>query len=124
MHRIQFASDALPVGLDDRTRFALWRDVFTSAYCPLDLFRAADRPFSVSFQFTQLGKVGVGILEGTVNRFSRTRRHVAASRNDDFVLGLNRGRSSLVISHAGREGTLTPGMALLLNNAEAGEVRG
>jgi AraC-like DNA-binding protein len=66
----------------------------------------------------------LGMLEGTVNRFSRTRRHIAASQNDDFVLGLNRGRSPLVLSHVGRESTLNPGMALLLNNAEAGEVRG
>jgi hypothetical protein len=124
MHRIVFASDALPAALDDQARFALWRDVFTSAYCPLDLFRADDRPFSLRFQFTQLGEVGRGILEGTVNRFSRMRRHVAASQNDDFVVGLNRGQSPLVISHVGRQGTLMPGMALLLNNAEPGEVCG
>ena len=112
MQRIEFTSDALPATLDDRARFALWRDVFTSAYRPLDLFRAEDRPFSLRFQFTRLGEAGLGMLEGTVNRFSRTLRHVAASQNDDFVLGLNRGRSDLVISHVGRESTLRPGMRL------------
>ena len=124
MQQIVFASDALPAGLDDGARFALWRDVFTSTYCPLDLCRPDDRPFSLRFQFAQLGEVGLGMLQGTVNRFSRTGRHVAASQNDNFVLGLNRGKSHLTISHVGRENTLRPGMALLLNNSEAGEVRG
>ena len=124
MQQIAFASDTLPAGLDDRARFALWRDVFTSTYCPLDVFRPDDRPFSLRFQFAQLGDVGLGTLEGTVNRFSRTSRHVAASQNDDFVLGLNRGRSHLTISHVGRENTLRPGMALLLDNSQAGQVRG
>jgi AraC-like DNA-binding protein len=124
MQRIVFASDELPAALDDRARFALWRDVFASTICPLDLFRADDRPFSLRFEFTQLGEVGLGILEGTTNRFLRTSQHVAASQNDDFVLGVNRGRSHLVISHVGHESTLKPGMALLLNNSEPGEVRG
>lgn len=124
MQRIVFASDALPTDLDDRARFALWRDVLTSTYCPLDLYRPEDRPFSLRFEFSQLGEVGLGMLEGTVNRLSRTRRHVAASQNDDFVLALNRGRSQLVVAHVGQEHTLKPGMALLLNNSEPGQVRG
>ena len=124
MQQIVFSSDALPDGLNDGARFALWRDVFTSTYCPLDVFRSDDRPFSLRFQFTQLGEVGLGMLEGTVNRFSRTPQHVAASPNDNFVVGLNRGRSHLIVSHVGHESTLRPGGALLLNNSEAGEVRG
>jgi AraC-like DNA-binding protein len=124
MQRIVFASDALPDGLDEQARFALWRDVLTSTYCPLDLYRPEDRPFSLRFEFFQLGGVGLGTLEGTVNRLSRTSRHVAASQNDDFVLALNRGRSQLVVSHVGQEHTLKPGMALLLNNSEPGQVRG
>jgi AraC-like DNA-binding protein len=66
----------------------------------------------------------LGSLEGTVTRFLRTPQHVAAAQNDDFVLGLNRGRSLLTISHIGREGKLETGMALLLNNSEPGDVRG
>src|SRR5262245_36762969 len=124
MQRIVFSSDALPATLDDGARFALWRDLFTSTYCPLDVFRPDDRPFSLRFQFTQLGEVGLGMLQGTVSRFSRTRQHVAASQNDDFVLGLNRGRSRLVVSHVGHESMLEPGTALLLDNSAAGEVRG
>jgi AraC-like DNA-binding protein len=124
MHRIVFASDALPAALDDQARFALWRDVFASTICPLDLFRADDRPFSLRFEFMQLGEVGLAMLEGTTNRFLRTPQHVAASQNDDFVFGVNRGQSRLVISHVGHESTLKPGMALLLNNSEPGEVRG
>lgn len=124
MQRIVFASDELPAALDDRARFALWRDIFTSAYCPLDVFRADDRPFSMRFEFTQLGEVGLGKLEGTVDRFRRTSQHVAASQNDGFVLGLNCGQSRLAVAHIGHESTLKPGMAVLLNNAEPGEVHG
>src|SRR5262245_19579521 len=124
MPRIVFAPDELPAALDDRARFALWRDVVTSAYCPLDVYRPEDRPFSLRFEYSQLGAVGLGMLEGTVNRMSRTPRHVAASQNDDFVLALNRARSQLVVSHVGQEHTLDPGMALLLNNSEPGQVRG
>ncbi|HWE17875.1 MAG TPA: hypothetical protein VG758_11950 [Hyphomicrobiaceae bacterium] len=120
MQRIVFASDELPAALDDRARFALWRDVFASTICPLDLFRADDRPFSLRFEFMRLGEVGLGMLEGTTNRFSRTSQHVVASQNDDFVLGVNRGQSHLVISHVGHESALKPGMALLLNNSEPG----
>jgi AraC-binding-like domain len=124
MQRIVFASDELPAALDDRARFGLWRDVVTSAYCPLDVYRPEDRPFSLRFEYSQLGAVGLGMLEGTVNRMSRTPRDVAASQNDDFVLALNRARSQLVVSHVGQEHTLDPGMALLLNNSEPGQVRG
>jgi len=67
--------------------------------------------FSLRFEFMQLGEVGLGMLEGTTNRFWRTSQHVAAFQNDDFVLGVNRGRSHLVISHVGHESTLKPGMA-------------
>jgi AraC-like DNA-binding protein len=124
MQRIVFASDELPATLDDRARFALWRDVMTSTYCPLDVFRPEDRPLSLRFEYSQLGEVGLGMLEGTVNRLERTACHVAASQSDDFVLALNRGRSRLVASHVGQEHTLAPGMALLLNNSEPGRMRG
>jgi AraC-like DNA-binding protein len=124
MQRIVFASDELPAALDDRARFAMWRDVLTSTYCPLDLYRPEDRPFSLRFEFSRLGEVGLGMLEGTVNRLERLPCHVAASQSDDFVLALNRGSSRLAVSHVGKEHTLRPGMALLLNNSEPGQVRG
>jgi AraC-like DNA-binding protein len=124
MQRIVFASNELPAALDDRARFTLCRDVMTSTYCPLDMYRPEDRPFSLRFEYSQLGDIGLGMLEGTVNRLHRMPCHVAASQNDDFVLAVNRGRSHLAVSHVRQEHTLKPGMALLLNNSEPGQVRG
>jgi AraC-like DNA-binding protein len=58
-----------------------------------------------------------------MSRIARTRRHIAANPADDFFLGLNRGRSQIFCSQLGRETILGRGNAVLLSNAEAGEVR-
>jgi AraC-like DNA-binding protein len=124
MQRIVFASDGLPDRLDDQARFSLWRDIYTAHYGALEIFRPPDRPFSMQCTFERWGTVGLGQLEGTVNRDARTQGMIAADRSDNFCLVLNRGRSRMSSLHRGQEASLGPGAAALYSDTEVAEVRG
>src|SRR5262245_2300973 len=121
MQKIVFASKELPRQLDDQARFSLWRELFTSLYCPLNLFRPEDRPFSLRFECVQHGPVGIGRIDGTLNRVVHTAQQATA--NDDFVLVLNRGPTHLIVHQNGREAKLDCGSALLVDNSRSGEIR-
>jgi hypothetical protein len=43
LRKLVFASDNLPPGLDDESRFRLWRDIY-SQYGALDLARLPEKP--------------------------------------------------------------------------------
>jgi AraC-like DNA-binding protein len=121
MQKITFSSQDLAVELDDRARFSLWRERYTAAYGSLDLARSEDLPFFMRFDYAQFGPVGVGRLDGTINRFGRTRRDVARDQSDDFCICLNCGGSKIALSQVGREAALDRGMMTLLSSAEPGE---
>ena len=123
LRKLIFASDDLPPGLDDESRFRLWREIYSAQYGSLDLARVPDKPFSARFECAQVGSIRFAQFEGTMGRIGRTRRHIAADSADDFFLGLNRGRSPIFSSQLNRETILDRGNAVLLSNAEAGEVR-
>ncbi len=123
LRKLIFASDDLPPGLDDESRFRLWREIYSAQYGSLDLGRLPDQPFSARFECAQLGSIRFAQFDGTMSRIARTRRHIAADAVDDFFLGLNRGRSPIFSSQLQHETILDRGNAVLLSNAEAGEVR-
>jgi AraC-like DNA-binding protein len=122
--KLLFSSDQLPAGLDDQARCSLCRELFEAAYGSIDLYRADNRPFSVRFEFSQFGPVGVGRFRGSIQRFQRTAKHIVDSPSDDFVVGLNAGRSPVRVRHIGHETMVPAGAAWLLDNGEAGEVAG
>src|SRR5260370_20009688 len=103
IQKIIFSSDALPAELDERARFALWRNLHEEHFGSTDLYFLTDREFSVHVEFAQLGAVGLGRLAGTMRRIARTRRHVAADPSDVFILALNRGKSDIACVQRGRE---------------------
>ena len=122
--RIAFSSDELPTQLDDRKRYALWRDLFTARYGrAFDLSSTGNKPFSMRCEFTRFGGVQIGRFDGTIDRFVRTSRY-ADDATDNFMLGLNGGKSEMSFRQLGREGVIGPGCAVLVTNTEAGEIRG
>lgn len=124
MQRIVFSSAELPVHLDDRARFSLWRDIYTARYGLLDIQHSHDRPFAAQFEFAPFAGVGLGQFKGTVSRVGRTRSEVARAPSDKFCLVVNRGGSTMSFAHRDREGALAPGAAMLFNDAEPGALRG
>lgn len=122
--RVTFSSGELPAHLDDRTRYSLWRDIFTARYGQsFDLSSAGDKPFSMQCEFARFGGINIGRFHGTIDRFVRTSRY-ADDANDDFVLGVNGGASQMSFRQLGREGVIGSGDAVLVTNTEAGEIRG
>ncbi len=122
--RIEFSSDELPAQLDDRKRYALWRDLFTARYgCSFELSSTGNEPFSMQCEFARFGGVHIGRFHGSIDRFVRTSRY-ADDANDDFVLGLNGSDSEMSFRQLGREGVIGAGDAVLVTNTEAGEIRG
>lgn len=122
MEKIVFTSDDLPDHLDDQARFVLWRDLFVERYGSLDVSRPDDRKFSMSFEYSQFGAVGLGQFEGTLNRVART-PHDIANGGDEFLLDVNRGSSPLMLSHRDRETLFEQGSAVLISNADPGAMR-
>jgi AraC-like DNA-binding protein len=121
--RATFSSDDLPEHLDDRNRYALWRDLFTARYGhAFDLSTATGTPFSMRCDFTRFGRIHIGRFEGTIERFARTSRY-ADDDNDDFVLGLNAGATQMAFRQLGRDGVIDSGGAVLVTNTESGEIR-
>jgi AraC-like DNA-binding protein len=118
--KVVFNSDALPEA-DDRKRFALWRDQWNALYGSVELTRADQRRFSVNLEFLPVGAVGLGCFNGTISRISRTARDVAADGADNFCLTMQC-RQSASVRQSGRETRLDQASAVLLTNAEPGEV--
>jgi AraC-like DNA-binding protein len=124
IQKVAFASDQLPAHLDDRARFLRWREQWNALYGSVEVTRADDRPFSVRFEFAPIGSVGVGRFEGTISHIARSARDVAADNADNFCLGLPHGRFGIASIQNGREVTWGRDTAVLLTNAEPGEILG
>jgi len=124
MQKLVFESRELPANLSDDARLGRLRDLHDSIYCGIDLYRAADVPFSVRFEYARYGAVGVGRFEGTVQRMVRRHEAVTKDANDDFSLGVNCGQSQLSVIRPGTDVMLEPGCALLTSNIDVGDVRG
>jgi AraC-like DNA-binding protein len=122
--RVTFSSTDLPAHLDERARYSLWRDLFTARYGrSFDLSSSGGRQFAMRCDFAYFGQVHVGAFDGSIDRFARTSRY-ADDSNDDFVIGLNCGDTRMSFRQLGREGVIEPGCAVLVTNAEVGEIHG
>ena len=84
MTKVTFSSDELPDGLDKR--FKLWRDLHAERFGEADMAYAGDRPFFARFEATQFGKAVVTRMGGTLDRYDRTARQVAAYPRDDILI--------------------------------------
>jgi AraC-like DNA-binding protein len=122
--KVVFNSSDLAQNLDDRRRFALWRDQWNALYGSADLIRAENRPFGVQFEFVALGSVGLGRFDGAITRTVRTARDVAADNAENFCLVLRDSRSRVLAHQNGRDIGLDRSMAVLLTNADPGEIQG
>src|SRR6516162_10376239 len=122
MQKIVFDSRELPETLEDRRRFSLWRDVFLSNHGGLDVSPLTDRPFQAHIEGAQVGAFTMAQFTGTFASIVRTARSFAADGNDNLCIGLNRGRSLISCSQHNRELVLQQGTAVLLSNAEFGEL--
>jgi AraC-like DNA-binding protein len=122
--RIVFSSAALPRHVSERRRRALWRDVYSSLYGPLDMTYAEGRPFSVRIELTRFGALEISRVAATIERYVRTRQCVAAAESDHLALAVNVGKASMHARQMGRDGVIPQGGAALLCNATAGEVAG
>lgn len=124
IQKVAFASDQLPAHLDDHAKFSLWQDQWNSLYGSVDLKRFLDRRFTVDFEFAPIGAVGVGRFEGSINRITRGKRDVASDGADNFCLALHCGRADIMTIQNNQETTVNSDTAVLLTNAEPGEIRG
>ena len=116
---IVFSSDDLPVGLDNRKRMSLWRDLYSERFGACEASCDPDRVFFARSEFAQFGDVGYANFDGTMNRFVRTRQHIAGDAGGDFFfIGFNNGDSSASISQGSRESEFSSGRIIFLNGAE------
>lgn len=116
--RLVFDSKDLPDGLDDAMRLGRWRNLFESAVNPVDVDYLPDRPFRSRLELTLLGGMTLSRQSGTVHRFSRTRRHIAASPDIGFHFGIVRQSAAVSMEQSRRAAVYSPGQALLLNGCE------
>lgn len=121
MGSITFSSASLPDHLDDRQRFNLWRDIYTSQFGGLDFSISEQLPFSASLDIALVGPVAVGRMDGTIERVSRIARDVARDGRDDYCLILNRGET-MIGTLARRDYELAGGGAVLMPYSEPGSM--
>lgn len=124
IHKVVFSSEQLPAHLNDQERFSLWRDQWNALYGSVELRRAPDRPFSVDFEFMPIGEVGIGRLTGSIDRIKRSKRDVASDGADNFCIGLHDGRSDIISIQNEQEVKIDRDTAVLLTNAEPGQIIG
>lgn len=121
--RLVFDSMELDSGLDDRSRFLLWRELYTSIYGAADVERFGDSPFRMRTECLRLGDVGLTRSAGNFSRYSRVASHVAADARGDFVIGFVRGQARIRLSQRDRQTVLGAGQLALFTNAEPLEGR-
>jgi len=117
--KIVFSSDLLPTELDERQRYALWRDLYQSTYTAFDFSRLPNQPFSARFEFMQFGAVGLAQFTATIDGVTRNRAHIAKHPRDYLCLAMLGPRCRIVQRQHGREAEHDPGAVLLTNEAEA-----
>jgi AraC-like DNA-binding protein len=116
--RLVFDSKDLPAELDNAARLGRWRNLFEGAVNPVDVDYLPDRPFRSRLELTLLGDMTLSRQSGTVHRFSRTQRHIAASPDIGFHFGIVRQCAAVSMEQSRREAVYSPGQALLLNGCE------
>ena len=121
--KIVFCSDDLPAELDDRARFSLWRDLYTTHFGSFDLSYTGNVRFSMRTEWTRFGAVKLRHCGGTINRVARTSRNIAVDGDDSFCVTVNSGSSPVAVCQHGREAVLDGGMGVLLVGSEPGEVQ-
>jgi AraC-like DNA-binding protein len=113
MKKLVFSTDQLAPGLDDRRRYATWRDLYETTFGSLDLPRIEGVPFSARLDVMQVGRLGVVRFSTTLARMRRTREHLARDARDHFGLAVLTQRSSMMHAQFGREATHAAGAAAL-----------
>ncbi len=111
MDKIEFSTSQLGDDLDDRKRFKLWHEIYSSTFVELDVGRLPDQPFEAHLRFTQYGAVNYSRFEGGVTRLLRTPTNIATDPRQDFCFVLMR-NAPLALDHCGKEhlhgaGTMT-----------------
>lgn len=120
MQKVVFSSDELPAHLDNQARFKLWNEIYTERYGDAEI-SCLDKPFSSRSKFGQLGDIGLVQFSGTIQRYARTTRQVAADQRGDFLIGFSRCQSRMLVTQRGREAPLVPGGMIIYTNAESSE---
>jgi AraC-like DNA-binding protein len=115
MERLQFSSDDFPTDRDDRSRFALWCDLFAAHYGSKEITRDETLPFNARFQFLSLGTVGVGVVQGPFDKIMNAGNHT-----DAFALAINKSSTPITYSCRDRDVTVEPNMASLILLDEPG----
>jgi len=122
MNKLVFSSDELAGGLDDQARFNAWRDVYLGTVCNFDVERATELPFSMRYEFLNIGEVGLSTCVGTVHRIKRTPQHVARDDRDIFFFSIN-GLRPWSIDYRGRSHAFAPHAVSFLSNDGPGDSR-
>jgi AraC-like DNA-binding protein len=118
MPKLAFASDDLPRHLDSAARASAWIGQLEATYkVEVDAFR--DVPFRASFEGVLLGDTTVSAQRGSLCRFLRTKRALAADGRNSSILIINRG-VPIKVTQRGQELVLGTGDATLFDEASAG----
>jgi hypothetical protein len=113
--RFVFSTDQFPAGIDDQTRFRLWREFQEEYVGSLEVAREEEQPFWGRMEFVQFGACGIGQYSGSFTLVKRTARDVASDGRESFSVALSRGRAPVSVSLRGREAVLHPGSATLVS---------
>ncbi len=123
MLKLRFATSQLSTSLSDKDRVEAFHRFLSSFYTHVELDHLKDHPLAVDLTAAVSGRFHLGVFDGSMERFARTRRAVASAPNDDFVIGINAGEAALEHTQAGRDVVLSSGGAVLCTNGEPGTVR-
>lgn len=126
MNKVAFSSHELPRDFEDRARFKLWRDLHAERFGEADMAYSGERPFFARFEFMQFGQAFVTRMAGTLSRYDRTARQVAASPRDDILISFLTDGCRWRTVQRGREIVSGPGQIGVATNAASmtGHVEG
>jgi AraC-like DNA-binding protein len=120
MKKVVLLSEELPSHLDNERRFRLWKDIYTERFGEAEI-SCLDKPFWSRSRFSQLGAIGLVQAQGTIQRYTRNARQVAADQREDFLIGIARSRCRFSVTQRGREVVLAQGGMIIYTNSEASE---
>jgi AraC-like DNA-binding protein len=119
MTGIAFSSASLPDHLDDRHRYNLWRDIFTSQLGKFDFSASGNLPFAATMEFSLVDTITVLRITSTLEQINRTARWVATDGRDDYHLLVNHGAAMNGVA-ARREYELPSGGTVLMSSSSPG----
>lgn len=118
LQKIEFSSESLPAELNDRARFSLWHDIYSTNFREMTINSIAEEEFSARMEILKIGEAIALRSDSTVDGIARTPRNISMNPSSDYCITFNSGSAPWVMSQRGRDQICATGDGAFFTTSE------